>query len=110
MIVLFLANHRYMLYRAGVPRHAIIKKFAGEEISQLEDLITVLSKLSRGARVPLEYISYTDRHRSKVYIKSHPVCMGHMKAVFSYMSGKCFSCYQGYFPEMMINFQESCVV
>lgn len=55
-----------MLNRAGVPRHAIIKKFAGEEISQLEDLITVLSKLSRGARVPLEYISYTDRHRSKV--------------------------------------------
>ena len=56
-----------MLLRAGVPRHAIIKKFAGEEISQLDELISVLSKLSRGARVPLEYISYTDRHRRKVY-------------------------------------------
>ncbi|KAF8378635.1 hypothetical protein HHK36_029984 [Tetracentron sinense] len=54
-----------MLSRAGVPRHAIMKKFAGKEISQLEELILVLSKLSRGARVPLEYISYTDRHRSK---------------------------------------------
>uniref|UniRef100_A0A0A0LAZ8 PDZ-like domain-containing protein n=1 Tax=Cucumis sativus TaxID=3659 RepID=A0A0A0LAZ8_CUCSA len=54
-----------MLFRAGVPRHAIIKKFAGEEISRVEDLVSVLSKLSRGTRVPLEYISYTDRHRRK---------------------------------------------
>lgn len=56
-----------MLFRAAVPRHAIIKKFAGEEISNLEDLIYGLSKLSRGARVPLEYISYMDRHRRKVF-------------------------------------------
>jgi hypothetical protein len=56
-----------MLFKAGVPRHAIIKKFAGEEISCLEELISVISKLSRGARVPLEYISYVDRHRRKVY-------------------------------------------
>lgn len=56
-----------MLFRAGVPRHAIIKKFAGEEISRVEDLVSVLSKLSRGTRVPLEYISYTDRHRRKVF-------------------------------------------
>ncbi|GFS36901.1 DegP protease 7 [Actinidia rufa] len=55
----------YMLFRAGVPRHAIIKKLGGEEISRLEDLISVLSKLARGARVPLEYISYMDRHRRK---------------------------------------------
>lgn len=55
-----------MLYRAGVLRHAIIKKFAGEEILQLEDFISVLSKLSRGVRVPLEYVTYTDRHRRKV--------------------------------------------
>ncbi|KAG4923412.1 hypothetical protein JHK87_048952 [Glycine soja] len=60
-----LRNGIYMLFRAGVPRHAIIKKFAGEEISCLDELISVLSKLSRGARVPLEYISYTDRHRRK---------------------------------------------
>lgn len=61
---------RYMLFRAGVPRHAIIKKFAGEEISCLEELITVISKLSRGDRVPLEYISYMDRHRRKVIVTS----------------------------------------
>ncbi|XP_059641994.1 protease Do-like 7 [Cornus florida] len=63
--LVYVTEPGYMLVRAGVPRHAIIKKFSGEEISRLEDLISVLSKLSRGARVPLEYISHTDRHRSK---------------------------------------------
>ncbi|KAK7379256.1 hypothetical protein VNO80_04711 [Phaseolus coccineus] len=63
--LVYVAEPGYMLFRAGVPRHAIIKKFAGEEISCLEELITVISKLSRGARVPLEYISYMDRHRRK---------------------------------------------
>ncbi|RLM78256.1 hypothetical protein C2845_PM12G25060 [Panicum miliaceum] len=56
---------RYMLSRASVPRHAIIKKFAGEDIANLDDLIAVLSKLARGSRVPLEYVKYTDRHRNK---------------------------------------------
>ncbi|PWA99684.1 protease Do-like 7 [Artemisia annua] len=54
-----------MLNRAGVPQHAIIKKLAGEDISHLEDFINALSKLSRGARVPLEYITHEDRHRQK---------------------------------------------
>nr|XP_043632502.1 protease Do-like 7 [Erigeron canadensis] len=63
--LVYVSETGYMLFRAGVPRHAIIKKFAGEEISNLEDFIRVLSRLSRGARVPLEYISYLDRHRRK---------------------------------------------
>ncbi|KAM7529831.1 hypothetical protein LguiB_033241 [Lonicera macranthoides] len=63
--LVYVSEPGYMLFRAGVPRHAIIKKFAGEEILRLEDLISVLSKVSRRARVPLEYISYTDRHRRK---------------------------------------------
>ncbi|KAK1440631.1 hypothetical protein QVD17_06460 [Tagetes erecta] len=63
--LVYISEPGYMLYRAGVPKHAIIKKFAGEEILHLEDFIRVLSTLSRGARVPLEYISYTDRHRRK---------------------------------------------
>ncbi|KAG7623857.1 hypothetical protein ISN45_At03g002800 [Arabidopsis thaliana x Arabidopsis arenosa] len=40
-------------------------KVANEDISGLGDLVSVLSKLSRGARVPLEYMSHTDRHRKK---------------------------------------------
>ncbi|KAK4772827.1 hypothetical protein SAY87_027846 [Trapa incisa] len=63
--LVYVAEPGYMLYRAGVPRHAIIKKFAGEEITTLGNLISALSKLHRGARVPLEYVSYTDRHRRK---------------------------------------------
>ncbi|KAF5749985.1 protease Do-like 7 isoform X1 [Tripterygium wilfordii] len=63
--LVYVADPGYMLFRAGVPRYAIIKKFAGEEISKIEELILVLSKMSRGARVPLEYISYMDRHRRK---------------------------------------------
>ncbi|MCD7470174.1 serine protease, partial [Datura stramonium] len=63
--LVYVAEPGYMLFRAGVPRHSIIKKFAGEDISKLEDLISVLSKLSRGARVPLEYINYKERHQRK---------------------------------------------
>ncbi|KAI4388932.1 hypothetical protein MLD38_001218 [Melastoma candidum] len=63
--LVYIAEPGYMLFRAGVPRHALIKKLAGEEISRLDDLIAVLSKLSRGSRVPLEYIGYMDRYRPK---------------------------------------------
>ncbi|WOL02884.1 protease Do-like 7 [Canna indica] len=63
--LVYVADTGYMLSRAGVPRHAIIKKLAGEETLQIDDFISVLSKLSRGARVPLEYVSYVDRHRNK---------------------------------------------
>ncbi|MCL7040813.1 hypothetical protein MKW94_001207 [Papaver nudicaule] len=63
--LVYVTEPGYMLSRAAVPRHAIIKKFAGKEILKLDDLILVLSELSKGARVPLEYISYWDRHRSK---------------------------------------------
>ncbi|KAL3372855.1 hypothetical protein AABB24_005072 [Solanum stoloniferum] len=63
--LVYVSEQGYMLSRAGVPRHSIIKKFAGEGISRLEDLISVLSKLSRGARVPLEYIHYKQRHQRK---------------------------------------------
>lgn len=63
--------------------HAIIKKFAGEEISCLEELKSVLSKLSRGARVPLEYISHMDRHRRKVMVAIHSSYMVLNECVFA---------------------------
>lgn len=66
--LVYVAEPGYMLQRSGVPCHAIIKKFSGVEISQLEELISVFSKLSRGARVPLEYIRHNDRHRAKSVI------------------------------------------
>ncbi|KAH7682677.1 HtrA2 peptidase protein [Dioscorea alata] len=63
--LVYVAESGYMLSRASVPRHAIIKKLAGEDISNLDDLISVLAKLTKGSRVPLEYVSYTDRYRNK---------------------------------------------
>ncbi|KAF6138934.1 hypothetical protein GIB67_025663 [Kingdonia uniflora] len=63
--LVYVAEPGYMLSRAGVPRHAIIKKFAGVEISQIDDFLSALSQLPRGARVPLDYVSYVDRHRTK---------------------------------------------
>lgn len=63
--IVYVAEPGYMLSCAGVPRHAIIKKMAGEEIDNLDKFISVFFKLSRGARVPLEFISHSDRHRIK---------------------------------------------
>ncbi|KAM0032402.1 putative PDZ domain, peptidase S1C, peptidase S1, PA clan, PDZ superfamily [Helianthus debilis subsp. tardiflorus] len=66
--LVYVSEPGYMLYKAGVPRHAIIKRLADEDVSNLEDFISALSKLSRGARVPMEYIYYKDRHRRKSVI------------------------------------------
>ncbi|KAG0612336.1 hypothetical protein M758_6G019400 [Ceratodon purpureus] len=63
--IVYVAEPGYMLSRAGVPKHAIIKKMAGEDIVNLDKFISVFFKLSRGARVPLEFVSHIDRHRSK---------------------------------------------
>ncbi|KAL9231290.1 hypothetical protein vseg_006535 [Gypsophila vaccaria] len=63
--LVYVADPGYILSRAGVPRHAILTKISGQEISCLDELVSVLSKLSKGIRVPLEYITYVDRHRRK---------------------------------------------
>lgn len=46
--LVYVAEYAYMLSRAWVPHHAKIKKFAGDEITRVEDLLAVLSKLFRG--------------------------------------------------------------
>ncbi|PWA99685.1 peptidase S1C, Peptidase S1, PA clan, PDZ-like domain protein [Artemisia annua] len=61
--LVYVSEPGWMLSRAEVPCQAIIKNLAGESISHIEDFVNALSKLSRGATVPLEYISYTDCHR-----------------------------------------------
>uniref|UniRef100_A0A251TWW5 Putative PDZ domain, Peptidase S1, PA clan, PDZ-like domain protein n=1 Tax=Helianthus annuus TaxID=4232 RepID=A0A251TWW5_HELAN len=66
--LVYVSKPGYMLHKAGVQQHAIIKRLANEDVSNLEDFINVLSKLSRGARVPLEYINYKDRHRTESVI------------------------------------------
>ncbi|KAK8517718.1 hypothetical protein V6N12_016559 [Hibiscus sabdariffa] len=69
----YVSEPGYVLHRAGVPRHAIIEMFAGEVVSKLEDLISILSKLPRVAQVPLVYTIYTGRHMKQVSVP--PSCM-----------------------------------
>lgn len=59
----YVAERGYMLSRAGVPRYAIIRKLAGQETETLEDFMRVLQGLQKGSKVPIEYVTYTDRHR-----------------------------------------------
>ncbi|KAL4369135.1 hypothetical protein GQ457_05G005800 [Hibiscus cannabinus] len=61
----YVSDPGYVLHRAGVPRHAIVKKFAGEVVSKLDDLISILYKLPRVAQVPLVYTIYKGRHISQ---------------------------------------------
>ncbi|GMJ07841.1 DegP protease 7, degradation of periplasmic proteins 7 [Hibiscus trionum] len=64
----YVSEPGYMLHRAGVPRHAIIDMFDGKVVSKLEDLISILSKLPRGAQVPLVYTIYTARHLQQLVL------------------------------------------
>ncbi|XBH61908.1 hypothetical protein VPH35_116266 [Triticum aestivum] len=66
--LVYVAEPGYMLSRALVPPYSIIKKFARKDIADLGDFIAVISELSRGERVPLEYVTYTARHRNKCTI------------------------------------------
>ncbi|XP_051189448.1 protease Do-like 7 [Lolium perenne] len=66
--LVYVAEAGYMLSRASVPQHSIIRRFAGKDIAHLGDLISAISKLSRGAKVPLEYVIYKDRHRNKTAV------------------------------------------
>ncbi|MCO5604085.1 hypothetical protein L7F22_058243 [Adiantum nelumboides] len=64
--LVYVAVPGYMLSRAGVPKHAIIKKLAGEDIYDVEGFLSIVLTLAKGVRVPLEFYTYTDRHRSKL--------------------------------------------
>jgi len=63
--LVYVAEPGYMLSRAGVPSHAIIKNLATKEITGVEDFISVFSKLPRGSRVPLEFVTHEDGHPTK---------------------------------------------
>ncbi|CAN0915313.1 Protease Do-like 7 [Linum grandiflorum] len=72
--LVYVAHPGYILERAGVPRTAIIKKFANVETTTMKELIPIFAKLAKGSKVPLEYINPGDRHRLKqaaVTIEKH---------------------------------------
>jgi hypothetical protein len=51
--------------RALVPKHAIITALDGKPTPDLLSFASVLRNLPHGARVPLEYLVFSDRHRKK---------------------------------------------
>ncbi|CAN1163111.1 Protease Do-like 7 [Linum perenne] len=62
--IVYVSDPGYILERAGVPRFAIIKKLSSVETPTMKEFIETLHKLPKGARVPLEYITYNRRHKT----------------------------------------------
>lgn len=70
----YVAEPGYVLGRAAVPKFAIITTLAGTATPDLVTFCSVLSSLQHGARVPLEYYTFSERHRRKSSILQ--VCRG----------------------------------
>jgi S1-C subfamily serine protease len=64
----YLAEPGYMLGRAGVPKHAVVTSLAGKPTPDVAALARALRALEHGARAPLEYVTFGDRHRRKAAI------------------------------------------
>ena len=61
----YVADQGYMLARAHVPKHAIITALGGKPTPDLPAFAAVLRALPHGARVPVEFFVFSDRHRRK---------------------------------------------
>ncbi|GLC44411.1 hypothetical protein PLESTB_000472500 [Pleodorina starrii] len=61
----YVAEPGYMLGRANVPKCAIITALNGKPTPDLITFATVLRALPHGARAPLEYLTFSERHRRK---------------------------------------------
>lgn len=57
--------HRAAQGRANVPKCAIITGLNGKPTPDLITFATVLRTLPHGARAPLEYLTFGERHRRK---------------------------------------------
>ena len=66
--LVYVATPGYMLSIAGVPKHAIIKKLNQEETPTVESFLRAYQKLTAGDRVPVEFHTHGDRHRTKVVL------------------------------------------
>ncbi|KAG2499918.1 hypothetical protein HYH03_002205 [Edaphochlamys debaryana] len=61
----YVAEPGYMLGRANVPKCAIITALNGKPTPDLITFAAVLRTLPHGARAPLEYLTFSERHRRK---------------------------------------------
>ncbi len=61
----FVADPGYCLSQAGVPRYALLLRIGDRDASSLDVAAAALAALPAGARVPVQYRTFGDRHRVK---------------------------------------------
>ena len=59
---------RYLLGKAGVPKHAIITSLNGTPTPALGEFTAALRALAHGQRAPLEYFTFDERFRTRAVI------------------------------------------
>ena len=64
----YVAEPGYMLSRESVPKGAIVTQLAGAPTPNLAAFAQQLARLKHGARVPLMYFLFGERHRLKTAI------------------------------------------
>jgi hypothetical protein len=70
----YVADAGYVLGTAGVPRHAVIVSVAGAPTPHIDAAAAALAALAPGARVPLQYYTFGDRHRVKTALLTVNSC------------------------------------
>eukprot|EP00897_Mesotaenium_endlicherianum_P001308 jgi/Mesen1/1204/ME000128S00177 len=63
--LVYVAEPGYLLSRAGVPKHAIVQRLGGRDTPTLAAFLAAYEAQTPGARVPLQYLTHTDRYRPK---------------------------------------------
>ncbi len=62
----YVANPGYLLSKAAIPRGAVITEFAGEPISDIDDLAKALDELADGSRAQIRFITMENPRNSAV--------------------------------------------
>ena len=66
--LVYVAEAGYLINRAAVPKYAIITKLATKPVENIATFVQVLTRLQHGARVPIEYFTFSERHRRRTSI------------------------------------------
>lgn len=56
---------RHLQGRANIPKHAVITQLNGKATPDVETFARVLRALPHGSRAPMEYYTFSERHRRK---------------------------------------------
>lgn len=62
---MYVAEPGYVLGKANIPKHAIVTSLAGNPTPDLDAFRAAMRRLAHGVRVPIEYLTFSERHRTK---------------------------------------------